>query len=168
MTERYYGKYQGMVINNVDIRKVGRLLVQVPDVMGTGVSSWAKPCLPVTGLQMGIYCIPAINAKVWVEFEGGDPDQPIWVGGFWGSEAEVPVTANIATPGVPVMILESPAKNAVVISDTPIPPMVAGGIMLKSGASSITVGPDGVSITGPKIEINGLTIINNGALTVTL
>jgi hypothetical protein len=46
--------------------------------------------------------------------------------------------------------------------------MIAGGLMLRSGASSIVVGPDGVTITAPKVEINGLTIINKGALTVTL
>lgn len=168
MEERYYGKYRGTVINNIDPNRKGRLLVQVPDVMGTGVSSWAMPCMPLTGLQMGAYLIPIIGAKVWIEFEGGDPDQPIWVGGFWGSEAEVPATVNSATPGIPVMILQSPIMNAVVISDTPIPPMIAGGVMLKSGASSITVGPDGVTITAPRVEINGLTIVNQGALTVTL
>lgn len=168
MEERYYGKYRGTVINNIDPNRKGRLLVQVPDVMGAGVSSWAMPCMPLTGLQMGAYLIPIIGAKVWIEFEGGDPDQPIWVGGFWGSEAEVPAIVNSATPGIPVMILQSPIMNAVVISDTPIPPMIAGGVMLKSGASSITVGPDGVTITAPRVEINGLTIVNQGALTVTL
>jgi hypothetical protein len=166
--EKFYGKYRGLVLNNVDPLGKGRLLVQVPDVLGLSTSSWAMPCVPVAGLQTGHYVVPLIGAGVWVEFEGGDPDYPIWVGGFWGSRAEIPATANLATPGVPVMILESPLKNAFVISDTPIPPMIAGGIMLRSGASSITVGPDGVTITAPKVQINGLTIINNGALTVTL
>ena len=166
--EKCYGKYRGTVINNVDPMGKGRLLVQVPDVLGIGISSWAMPCVPVAGLQTGAYLVPLVNAGVWVEFERGDPDYPIWVGAFWGSRAELPATANLATPGVPVMILESPLKSAFVLSDTPIPPMIAGGLMLRSGASSIVVGPDGVTITAPKIQINGLTIINNGALTVTL
>jgi hypothetical protein len=166
--EKYYGKYRGTVMNNVDPLGKGRLLVQVPDVLGVGISSWAMPCVPVSGMMNGVYLVPPPQAGVWVEFEGGDPDYPIWVGGFWGSRAEAPSTSNIATPGIPVMILETPAKSAVVLSDTPIPPMIAGGIMLRSGASSITVGPDGVTITAPKVQINGLTIINNGALTVTL
>jgi len=166
--EKYYGKYRGVVLNNVDPEGKRRLLVQVPDVLGLSTSSWAMPCVPVAGIQTGHYVVPLIGAGVWIEFEGGDPDYPICVGGFWGSRAEIPSTANIATPGVPVMILESPLKNAIVISDTPIPPMLAGGILLRSGASSITIGPDGVTITAPKVQINGLTIINNGALTVTL
>ena len=166
--EKYYGKYRGLVLNNVDPMGKGRLMVQVPDVLGLSISSWAMPCVPVAGIQTGHYVVPLIGAGVWIEFEGGNPDYPIWVGGFWGSRAEIPATANLATPGVPVMILESPLKNAFVISDTPIPPMIAGGLMLRSGASSIVVGPDGVTITAPKVEINGLTIINKGALTVTL
>jgi hypothetical protein len=166
--QRYYGKYRGTVRNNVDPLGKGRLLVQVPDVLGMGISSWAMPCVPVAGLQTGTYLVPLINAGVWIEFEGGDPDYPIWVGGFWGSRAEIPFTANTATPGVPVMIFESPLKNAIVISDSPIPPMVGGGIMLRSGLSSITVGPEGVTITAPMIRINGLTIVNNGALTITI
>jgi hypothetical protein len=166
--EKYYGKYRGLVLNNVDPMGKGRLLVQVPDVLGLSTSSWAMPCVPVAGIQTGHYVVPLIGAGVWIEFEGGNPDYPIWVGGFWGSRAEIPATANLATPGVPVMILESPLKSAFVISDTPIPPMIAGGLMLRSGASSIVVGPDGVTITAPKVEINGLTIINKGALTVTL
>lgn len=166
--EKYYGKYRGLVLNNIDPMGKGRLLVQVPDVLGLSISSWAMPCVPVAGIQTGHYVVPLVGAGVWIEFEGGNPDYPIWVGGFWGSRAEIPATANLATPGIPVMILESPLKNAFVISDTPIPPMLAGGIMLRSGASSIVVGPDGVTITAPKVEINGLTIINKGALTVTL
>ena len=166
--EKFYGKYRGVVLNNVDPMGKGRLLVQVPDVLGLSISSWAMPCVPVAGIQTGHYVVPLIGAGVWIEFEGGNPDYPIWVGGFWGSRAEIPATANLATPGVPVMILESPLKNAFVISDTPIPPMIAGGIMLRSGASSLVVGPDGVTITAPKVEINGLTIINKGALTITL
>jgi hypothetical protein len=168
MAEKYYGKYRGVVLNNVDPLKKGRLLVQVPDVLGLSTSSWAMPCAPVTGPQMGIYVLPLVGSGVWVEFEGGNPDYPIWVGGFWGSAAETPSMALLTTPGVPVVVLESPIKNAIVISDVPIPPMIAGGIMLRSGASSITVGPDGVTITAPKVEINGITIINKGALTVTL
>ena len=166
--KKFYGKYRGTVINNVDPLGKGRLLVQVPAVLGVGISSWAMPCVPVAGIQTGMYLVPLPQAGVWIEFEAGDPDYPIWVGGFWGSRAEIPATANLATPAIPVMILESPAKSAIVLSDTPIPPMLAGGIMLRSGASSLTVGPDGVTITAPKVQINGLTIINNGALTITL
>jgi len=83
MDEKYYGKYRGLVLNNVDPLQKGRLLVQVPDVLGLSTSSWAMPCVPVAGPQMGTYFIPIIGSGVWIEFEGGNPDYPIWTGGFW-------------------------------------------------------------------------------------
>lgn len=166
---RYYGKYRGMVVSNVDPERRGRLLVQVDsDVPGLHVSSWAMPCLPFAGFQMGTYIVPPPSAGVWVEFEQGDPDYPIWTGFWWGSTLEVPATAQATTPGAPVVVLETVAKNALVVSDVPVPPMKAGGILLRSGPSYVAVDPTGVTIFGPKVTINGVTDINNSALTVTL
>jgi hypothetical protein len=166
--QKYLGKFRGTVVQNVDPLRMGRLQVSVPDVSGIAPSSWAMPCVPVAGIEMGMYLIPAIGSGVWVEFEHGDPDYPIWVGCWWGSTAEVPKTATLTTPGLPVMVIQSPTQNAIVVSDAPVPPMIAGGILLKSGASMVTVDPSGVTITAPKIEINGLLLVNKGALTVTL
>lgn len=164
---RYLGKYRGTVAQNIDPLRIGRLQVTVPDVSGVAPSSWAMPCVPVAGLEMGVYVVPPIGAGVWVEFEHGDPDYPIWVGCWWGSTAEVPKTASLTTPGTPVLVVQSPSQHAIVVSDLAVPPMLAGGILLKSGASVVTLDPSGVTITAPKLEINGLTIVNKGALTIT-
>ena len=59
-------------------------MVQVPDVLGVIPSSWAMPCVPAAGIQAGCFIVPPIGSQVWVEFEQGDPDYPIWTGGFWG------------------------------------------------------------------------------------
>ena len=88
-SRQYFGKYRGMVVSNVDPMQIGRLLVQVPDVLGPIPSSWAMPCLPFTGKQMGMWCLPQIGAGVWVEFEQGNPDYPIWSGCWYGIAAEV-------------------------------------------------------------------------------
>ena len=74
MNQKFYGKYRGMVMDNVDHMQIGRLLVQVPDVGGLATSSWAMPCFPHTGLQMGFWALPQVGAGVWVEYEQGDPD----------------------------------------------------------------------------------------------
>ena len=42
------------------------------------------PCVPVAGIQTGMFTVPPIGSGVWVEFEQGDPDYPIWTGCFWG------------------------------------------------------------------------------------
>jgi len=162
---KYYGKYRGTVINNIDLEQRGRIQAIVPDVSGLAPTGWAMPCLPFAGKSMGMYALPQIGSGVWIEFEQGDPDYPIWTGCFWGIVAEVPVLALAGNPASPNVVLQTALQNTIVISDMPPP---TGGIMLKSGLSTIIVGTDGIKITAPKIEINGLTIINQGALTVTL
>ena len=94
--KKYYGKYRGTVINNVDPMMLGRLLVEVPDVVGLVPSSWAVPCVPLagpTGPPMGVYMVPLIGAGVWIEFEQGNPDYPIWVGCRWGLPSDIPTAA---------------------------------------------------------------------------
>ena len=166
--EKYYGKYRGMVINNVDPLQKGRLMVQVPDVLGVGISSWALPCMPFTGVQAGVYVVPAIGAGVWVEFEGGDPDYPIWTGGFWGSVAEVPTLALAGIPASPNIVLQTTGQNSIVVSDLPGP---TGGIMLKSATGAmIIVNDTGIHIEngrGASIRLVGPSVdVNSGALTV--
>jgi uncharacterized protein involved in type VI secretion and phage assembly len=167
-TQRYYGKYRGTVLNNVDPMQIGRLLVQVPDVTGLTPSSWAMPCFPVTGKQMGAYMIPQIGTGVWVEFEQGDPDHPIWSGCWFGSAAEVPALALAGNPASPNMVLQTSLQNSIVISDLPGP---TGGIMLKSTTgATIIVNDTGIYIQNGKgaslVMVGPSVTINNGALTV--
>lgn len=169
----FYGKYRGMVINNVDPMKQGRMLVQVPDVLGLGVSSWALPCVPFAGIESGAYAVPLVGSGVWVEFEQGNPEKPIWVGCYWGSTAEVPKTTFPALPGLPAFIVQTPGQAAIALHDGPIPPGTSGGVLLKSATSSISIGPDGITMIAPNIKILGninivgITNINGGALLVT-
>jgi uncharacterized protein involved in type VI secretion and phage assembly len=165
---RYYGKYRGTVLNNIDPMQMGRLTVQVPDVKGLIPSTWAMPCFPISGKQMGAYMIPQIGAGVWVEFEQGDPDFPIWSGCWYGSVAEVPALALVGIPVSPNIVIQTGAQNAVVISDVPGP---AGGIMLKSTTgATLIVNDTGIYIQngkGAMITMVGPTVtINNGALTI--
>ena len=169
MDEKRYGKYRGVVLNNVDPLQKGRIQVQVPDVLGLGVSSWAMPCMPMAGVQAGVYVVPSMGAGVWVEFEGGDTDYPIWSGGFWGSAGEVPALALAPSiPASPNIVLQTTGQNSIVVSDVP----GTGGIMLKSPTGAmILVNDVGITISngkGATIVLAGPTVtINNGALVVT-
>jgi hypothetical protein len=162
---RYYGKHRGKVVQNLDPLSRGRVLVNVPTVMGTG-NNWALPAVPFTGVQAGFYVVPPVQANVWVEFEEGDEDKPIWCGGFWDA-GTVPQAA--LTPPAPVahILLQTTGQNFIHVCDGPAAPLTAGGIVLRSGASTIVIGPDGVKIIAPRIELKGMTIVNDGALTVT-
>lgn len=165
---KYYGKYRGVVLNNVDPLQIGRLLVQVPDVAGLIPSSWAMPCFPISGKQMGAYMIPQIGAGVWVEFEQGVPDYPIWSGCWFGSAAEVPALALAGNPASPNIVLQTTLQNTIVISDLPGP---TGGIMLKSTTgATIIVNDTGIYIQNGKgaslVMVGPSVMINNGALTI--
>lgn len=170
--KRYYGKYRGLVIENIDPEQIGRVLVQVPDVLGEIPSSWAMPCVPAAGIQSGCFIVPPIGSQVWVEFEQGDPDYPIWTGGFWGLVADVPVFAT-APPAIPPgqnIVLQTTGQNMLMLSDAP-PTPATGGIVLKSATGAmIVVNETGIYISngqGATITLIGPSVdINLGALTV--
>lgn len=165
---QFVGKYRGMVLNNIDPMQIGRLQVQVPDVSGIAPASWAMPCAPIAGIQNGMFAVPAIGSGVWVEFEHGDPDYPIWVGCFWGSAAEVPALARLTPPGLSAITFQTQLQNGLTISDLPGP---TGGIVLKSATGAMLIVNDtGIYIQngkGASIVMTGPTVnINMGALTV--
>lgn len=165
----HYGKYRGMVLNNVDPLTKGRLQVQVPDIAGLIPATWAMPCFPLTGKQMGAYMIPQIGAGVWVEFEQGDTDYPIWSGCWYASTSDVPPLALAGNPASPSIVLQTGLKNSIVVSDLP---GQTGGIMLRSPTgASIIVNDTGIYIQngkGASLTLVGPTVnVNNGALSVT-
>ena len=167
--KKYYGKYRSTVFNNVDPLQQGRVQLIIPDVLGITPSSWAMPCLPIGGLQTGMFTVPPFGAKVWAEFEQGDPNYPIWTGCWWGNAAEVPALARTVPPGVSGITLQTTLQNGIVISDVPGP---TGGIMLKSTTgATIIVNDTGIYIQngkGASIVMTGpTTTINQGALVVT-
>ena len=164
----YYGKYRGTVVNNIDPLQIGRIQAMVPDVSGLIPSSWAMPCVPVAGLNMGVFTVPPVGAGVWIEFERGDPDYPIWVGGYWGSAAETPLLAKPVLPGVAGITLQTTLKNGIVISDMPGP---TGGILIQTTLGAmISVSDVGIIISNGKgaiINMTGPTTdVNLGALTI--
>ncbi|MBP6900220.1 MAG: baseplate assembly protein [Burkholderiaceae bacterium] len=168
-TRRYFGKYRGLVMNNIDPMQQARLQVQVPDVLGLNSLNWAMPCLPFTGRQMGMWCLPQIGAGVWVEFEQGDPDFPIWTGGWYGNASEVPVLALGGLPASPSVLLQTQAQQTLMLSDLPGP---TGGILLKTATGAlISINETGITISngqGATIMMNGPTVtVNGGALVVT-
>ena len=86
--ERFYGKYRGKVVNNIDPCHLGRIIAYVPSVSPETPLSWANPCSPYAGFGVGMFFVPPYGANVWIEFEEGNPQYPIWTGGFW-SELDI-------------------------------------------------------------------------------
>jgi Type VI secretion system/phage-baseplate injector OB domain len=156
VAKRHWGKYRGTVVENQDVPPNGRLLVSVPGIV---ITNWAMPCVPLAFPLMGMFARPAVGANVWVEFERGDPDKPIWTGGWWGEgEVPLPLLADEASalPLIQVITIES-GTAGISICDTPLP---AGGgtpgqvnIIADEGAVTIALSPGSVSITAPAVTI---------------
>jgi len=165
---KYYGKYRGTVVNNIDPLGVGRLLCEVPDVLSLAPSSWAVPCVPLagpTGTPMGAYLVPPIGAGVWIEFEHGDPDYPIFAGCWWGSPADPP--SEVLVPPYQKVMIKSIGGNSITLDDTP----GIGGVTIQtSTGQKITLTALGIEIDdgqGGAIKMLGPQVsINNGALDV--
>jgi hypothetical protein len=166
---KYFGKYRGTVVNNVDPMQIGRIQAIVPDVSNVLPTSWAMPCVPVAGLQMGEFTVPPIGSGVWMEFEQGNPDFPIWTGCFWGMAGEVPSAARLVPPGVAGITFQTTLQNSIQVSDLPGP---SGGIVLKSTTGAFVIVNDtGIYIQngkGASLALVGPTVtVNQGALVIT-
>jgi hypothetical protein len=159
----YYGKYRGLVVENADPMQIGRIVASVPDVLGSMPSSWALPCVPTAGIQSGVFLVPPVGSQVWIEFEKGNPDYPVWTGGFWGVAAQVPAGSGSVSPPGQGILFQTPGQNVIELSDSG---SVAGGVILKAaGGAMITVNNTGIYITngqGATVTLVGPTVtINN-------
>jgi uncharacterized protein involved in type VI secretion and phage assembly len=158
----YFGKYRGKVENNVDPNQLGRIQVSVPSVLGDGQSSWAMPCTPYGGSSVGWYAIPPVGANIWVEFEEGNTDYPIWSGCFWGS-GECP-----ASPAAADMKVLKTDTATITINDL----SGASGIKIETTSGmKIEISATGIEISngqGASIKLDGPKVsLNDQALEVT-
>jgi hypothetical protein len=181
---KYYGIYSATVLSNIDPLQLGRITVSVPDVSSVTPTTFAKPCVPLAGKQMGTYMVPQIGAGVWIQFEAGDSDYPVYCGGWWGNALEIPQAA-LAPPAIPPgqnIVFQTGLQNLLLISDAPPLPMMApvpapvtpgtGGIVLRSPTGAmIVVNDTGIYINngkGATVELVGPSVmINKVALVVT-
>jgi len=113
---KYFGKYRGFVVDNDDPHQMGRLRLNVPAVLGESQTGWALPCLPFGGLaDQGLFVIPEVGAQVWVEFEGGNLNSPIWTGTFWQKSGDAPAEAAQSPPTT--RVLKTPAGHILQFDD---------------------------------------------------
>ncbi|SFN33230.1 hypothetical protein SAMN05216386_0522 [Nitrosospira briensis] len=158
----FHGKFRGVVSNNSDPNNMGRIRARVPDVFGENESGWALPALPYAGKSVGLFLIPPANASVWIEFEHGDPEYPVWTGCFW-AQGEVPASpanadmkvlkTNVAT----ITINDSAGSGGITIETT-------AGMKIVMDSSSIEV----TNGQGASVKLSGNQVsINSGALEVT-
>ena len=158
----YLGKFRGVVTDTRDPLQLGRLRARVPDVFGDRESGWALPAAPYAGKGVGFFMIPPVEASIWMEFEHGDPDYPIWTGCFWGN-GEVPASpANaeikmIKTEAARITLNDTSGANSILIETT-------SGMKVEINTTGIEINNG----KGANIKLTGPTVsVNDNALAVT-
>ena len=142
MSQRFFGKYRGEVTDTADSTNRGRLKVKCPAVLGEQ-EMWAMPCAPYAGDTVGFFALPPAGTSVWVEFEGGEINQPIWAGCFW-KDGEI--DSGDAKEGV--MFLKTPGVTIRVDNDQ-------GTVEIEaSGGAKITLDSNGIKIEAPEVSLS--------------
>jgi len=178
----YFGKYKGFVRDNNDPENRGRLRLFCPQIMGsddtaTSWLGWAEPCLPwIGGLPTLDFGSPYSRGQngvdeigVWVEFQGGNLDFPIWTGCFivapTATDARAQLALTSTSGAVGGSIIANPGGSDLGALDPPKPQiadetrlLVKKGRDIVIGSQSggfIIIGPSGVQLSGVQVTING-------------
>jgi len=158
--QRFYGKFRGIVTDNKDPLKKGRVRIKAPDVLSDRESGWALPCVPYAGKGVGLFLIPPVNAFVWLEFEQGDLDYPIWSGCFWGdhdapaSPAE-PEMKVLKTDAGSITFNDKQGSSGIQIETTSGLKLVMDdqGIEMSNGSQTIKLSNANVSVNDGALEV---------------
>ncbi len=126
---------------------------------------WAMPSVPFAGRQTGMVFLPVEGSGVWVEFEGGDLDRPIWTGCFWHrgefpSAVTEPTTRVLRTAAMTLTVNDA-AQGSVTLELLPPAAQSPTKIVLEGAGITLTYGSSSV-----KLSASGVSI-NDGALDVT-
>ena len=184
----FYGKYKGYVRRNDDPERRGRLRCYCPQVMGIDDDEshwlgWAEAHLPWMGGTNVLHGGPPLTRDqtggvdtigVWLEFEGGNLDFPIWTGTWLvaptptGPNAQQVLSEASGVTGG--SLIENPPPGSKVDDINPPKPLedstelrlvVKAGqeiVLASAQGGYIMIGPYGVSITGIQVLINGKLI----------
>lgn len=166
--KKYFGLYRGKVIANDDSQEeypyLGRIKINVPviygDIEDVEILPWAWPCMSNFGgfpvntqgeggggededILHGTIAIPPVGSTVWVMFEQGEPNNPVYMGSWLSNERSMPQEAKQGLDGAVypnIFIFKIPwRKNAYIRYSA-------------DKSFEIVYGDDKIKITGPEEE----------------
>lgn len=166
--ERIHGVVTGVVTNNQDPEKLGRVKLKFPWLSDTDETGWARVAMPIAG-KSGMFLLPEVEDEVLVAFERGDPRFPYVIGSLWNSNAPPPeanedgkndlrllksrsghvIKLNDKDGEETIEITDKSGKNSIVIStkDGTLTLTADKGITLESPNGKLVLKGKGVEIT---------------------
>lgn len=138
-----YGVVTGLVTNNQDPDKLGRVKVKFPWLSDIDESWWARVAAPMAGKGRGVAFLPEVNDEVLVAFEHGDPRFPYVLGALWNGN-DSPVVDN-ADGKNDLRVIKSRSGHTITLDDKDGEEKIS--IVDKSGKNSIVVACSDNTIT---------------------
>jgi uncharacterized protein involved in type VI secretion and phage assembly len=151
------GLVVGIVTNNDDPEKLGRVRVKFPTLTQDDESAWSRIATPGGGKERGLQWIPEVDDEVLVGFELDDTSRPVILGGLWNRKDGPPSPGSISGGAVKQRMLVSRKDSRLVFDDDkPYIEVSLGGssclLKLEKSESSL-VGEQKLVITATNIEI---------------
>lgn len=187
-----HGVVTGVVTNNQDPEKLGRVRLRFPWLSSSEESAWARVASPMAGRDRGLWTLPEVDDEVLVAFERGDPRFPYVLGALWSSKAPPPETNEDKKNDVRVLrsrsghevrlddadgeesirIVDASGRNSIVIStkDDSITLQAEGDVLVRSAGGTLVLEGKGIELKsdeGVKVEAaRGLEMKAGGQVTV--
>jgi uncharacterized protein involved in type VI secretion and phage assembly len=165
--DRTFGVVIGLVTNNNDPERMGRVKVRFPWLSDTEESNWARLAVPMAGHERGLFLPPEVGDEVLVAFEHGDVRFPYVLGSLWNGKDRPPPEAAAGKNNV--RLLRSRSGHRIEVDDTPGAEKVivwdrkGNGLVIDAANDSITLRCDRdltleavkgkISIKGQQVEI---------------
>lgn len=163
----YFGKYRGIVTDVDDPNNQCRIRATVPAVLGEQACGWALPCAPFAGDGHGAVFLPEIGSGVWIEFEAGRLDNPIWSGGWWAAGQRPDPQGNgvrviVSRNGHRLVLDDESDEVKLVHAGGPEITMTGTEIVLTCGACKLTIGNQDISLNNGLIKVGlaGVSLVN--------
>jgi uncharacterized protein involved in type VI secretion and phage assembly len=138
---RVYEPVVGVVTDNKDPEKLGRVKVKMPILSEQDTTFWVPIVMMGAGKNRGWFFIPEVDDEVLVLFEHGDVNRPLVVGALWGGKDKPPEK----NPGAnPKRVIKSRAGSKITLDDEEMKIIIEDGkgkgrITFDSNANKIII-----------------------------
>jgi uncharacterized protein involved in type VI secretion and phage assembly len=138
---RVYEPMIGLVTDNKDPSKLGRVKVKIPVLHADQTTWWCPLVMLGAGKNRGWFFIPEVDDEVLVLFEHGDMDRPIVIGALWNGKDKPP---DKNPGGNPRRMIKSRAGSKITFDDDQMKLIIEDGtgkgrLTFDSNANKITI-----------------------------
>lgn len=163
----YFGKYRATVTDVEDPKQQCRIRARVPAVLGEQQCGWALPVAAFAGDGHGLVLLPEVGSGVWIEFEAGQLNSPIWSGGWWAEGQRPAPQAQgkrvlVSKKGHQMMMDDDGDEVTLVHASGPEIRMTGTQVVITCGACELKITNQEISLNNGLIKVGlaGVSLVN--------